>query len=123
MNRPVRIPGLNFRQSVVARELGLAYGWWEFGEDEMTRYVLEGEWTGYSTSQRKVVHREVVKNDKRALRLKGLHAIVYTDGTSLILRIREADPSERVTEINGYGSLIREAEATGRSRVLVADLL
>lgn len=87
----------------------------------MSRHILEGEWTGYSSSQRRVVHREVVSG-KRVERLKGLHAIVYTDGTSLLLWVREAKPREKVEVINGYGPLIREAEALGKSRVLVSEL-
>jgi hypothetical protein len=85
------------------------------------RYVIEGEWTGYTSTQRRVVHREVV-DAKRGERLKRLHAIVYTDGTSLLIRVREAKPREKIERIDGYGSLIREAEAKGGSRVLVADL-
>jgi hypothetical protein len=85
------------------------------------RYVIEGEWTGYTSTQRRVVHREVV-DAKRGERLKRLHAIVYTDGTSLLIRVREAKPREKIERIDGYGSLIREAEAKGDSRVLVADL-
>lgn len=85
------------------------------------RFILEGEWTGYTSAQRRVVHREVV-SAKRAEKLKDLHAVVYTDGTSLILCVRAAEPREKVEVINSYGSLIREAEAHGGSRVLVADL-
>jgi hypothetical protein len=85
------------------------------------RYVVEGEWTGYTSTQRRVVHREVV-DAKRGERLKRLYAIVYTDGTSLLIRVREAKPREKIERIDGYGSLIREAEAKGGSRVLVADL-
>lgn len=91
----------------------------------MARYVLEGEWTGYSSAQCHIVHREVV-DQARYGRLKGLHAIVYTDGTSLILRLSETKPRAKVEVKNGYGSLIRDAEAyhikTGESRVLVKDL-
>lgn len=87
----------------------------------MARYVLEGEWTGYTSAQRRVVHREVV-SEKRAERLKNLHAIQYTDGTCLNLYLREAKPREKVAPINAYGSLIREAEATGKDFVRVADL-
>lgn len=86
------------------------------------RYVLEGEWTGYTSAQRKTVHREVITTEKRAEALKKLHAIVYTDGTSLILNLRQLQPREKVQPIHGYTSLIREAEATGLSRVRVADL-
>lgn len=85
------------------------------------RYVLEGTWTGYVERQRRVVHREIV-DEKRAARLRKLYAIVYTDGTSLLLDLRPALPRERVETVNSYGSLIRSAEAHGGSRVLVADL-
>lgn len=85
------------------------------------RFVLEGEWSGYRPSQCRVVHREVVTG-KRAERLKNLSAIQYTDGTTLILRLRPAEFREQIKEIRGYTSLIREAEATGQSFVRVADL-
>lgn len=88
----------------------------------MTRYVLEGEWTGYTSAQRQIVHREVISDKRRADRLSKLHCIVYTDGTSLLLRLREAKPRENVEVKNSYGSLIRAAEHHGGSRVLVADL-
>ncbi len=86
------------------------------------RYVLEGEWTGYTNSQRRVVHREVIRSEKRASALKKLRIIDYTDGTLLIVRLRQLEPQEKVQPINGYTSLIRKAEATGFSRVRVADL-
>jgi hypothetical protein len=85
------------------------------------RYVLEGEWTGYSSGQRRVVHRQVVY-ERRARRLKNLHAIVYTDGTSLILTLREAGLRERVEEIHSHDELVQKAEAKGGPRVLVVDL-
>lgn len=88
----------------------------------MSRYVLEGEWSGYTSSQQRVVHREVVSK-KLADQAKQLHNIVYTDGTSLYVRVREAKPREQIQHIDhAYGSLIREAIAKGGSRVLVADL-
>jgi hypothetical protein len=85
------------------------------------RHVLEGTWTGYVASQCRVVHREVV-SAKRAERLSGLRRIIYTDGTSLLLAIRPAEPRERITEIRSYDALIRQAEATGKSSVSVAEL-
>jgi hypothetical protein len=86
------------------------------------RYVLEGEWTGYTSGHRRVVHRQVIY-ERRARRLKSLHEIVYTDGTSLILTLREARLCERVEEIHSYDELIHKAETKGGPRVLVADLL
>lgn len=85
------------------------------------RYVLEGTWSGYTFSQRRVVHREVI-SAKRAERLKILRGITYTDGTSLWIKIREATHREKITPKDSYGKLIREAEATGKSWVNVADL-
>lgn len=87
------------------------------------RYVLEGEWTGYTWKQRRVVHREVIKQEWLKRQLENLHCIVYTDGTSLILHLREAKPREKVKEIHSYKSLIRDAARYGGSRVLVEDLV
>lgn len=87
----------------------------------MGRFVIEGEWTGYSSSQRRVVHRQVI-SAKLAEKAKSLHAIVYTDGTSLLIHVREAKPREKIEERNEYGSLIRDAIQHGGSRVLVTDL-
>ena len=92
----------------------------------MARYVLEGEWTGYTSAQRRVVHREVVdgrvSGKRRINRLRALHAIVYTDGTSLNLSLRLAKPREKIVAILAYRELIREAEMLGKSRVLVSEL-
>lgn len=85
------------------------------------RYILEGTWTGYVSRQSRVVHREVI-TAKRAERLKGLHKIVYTDGTALLIHVREAEYREKIEPINSYGELIREAEAKGGNVVRVAEL-
>ncbi len=87
----------------------------------MTRFILEGEWSGYTSSQQRVVHREII-NKKRAERLRQLHKIVYTDGTSLMISVREAEYREKIQSFNSYGSLIRKAEKRGGSVVKVADL-
>lgn len=86
----------------------------------MARYVLEGEWTGYKSSQQRIVHREVI-SEKRAKNMK-LSSIQYSDGTRLEIWIRPAEPRERVKAINGYSSLIRQAEKTGKEFVNVGDL-
>jgi acetylglutamate kinase len=88
---------------------------------KMPRFVIEGEWTGYNSSQRRVVHCQIVAA-KVAEAAKALHAIVYTDGTSLLIRARQLEPREKVVERNSYGSLIRDAIKHGGSRVLVTDL-
>jgi hypothetical protein len=94
----------------------------------MARFVLEGEWTGYTSAQRRVAHREVIDERKHGKgfveKIKALRAIVYTDGTSLLLSVREAKPREQIKILNGYGELVRDAirHAPGKSRVLVSEL-
>ena len=87
----------------------------------MPRYVLEGTWTGYVSRQSRVVHREVISKD-RAERLKDLHKIVYTDGTALLISIREAKYRERVDEDFSYRELVRDAEKHGGAVVYVSQL-
>jgi hypothetical protein len=87
----------------------------------MARYILEGTWTGYVSRQSRVCHREVLTG-KRAESLRGLHKIVFTDGTSLLISIREASPREKIVPNNQYGELIRDAERHGGSVVHVAHL-
>lgn len=74
------------------------------------RFVIEGEWSGYRSSQQRVVHRTVHKGSWKKLRAwaEKTYAIRYTDGTALCLSVRDCKPRERVTEIHGYDSLIKE---------------
>jgi hypothetical protein len=76
----------------------------------MTRYIIEGEWTGYRSSQQRVVHRTVHDGAEKKLRAwaEKTHGISYTDGTRLILSVRDCKPRERVEQIRGYASLIRD---------------
>ena len=83
------------------------------------RYVLEGEWSGYKASQRRVVHREVTTTPKQ---FEHLSSIEYTDGTLLILSLRPCEPRERVDEYHGYTRLIRDAALLGKSHVQVREL-
>lgn len=73
-------------------------------------YILEGTWTGYTSAQTRIVHREVISDPKRIANLKTLHEIVYTDGTALLLHLREEPQGDPVKKMDGYGSLIRQAE-------------
>ena len=89
------------------------------------RYVIEGIWSGYVSSQSRVVHREVTTSRTRAEALKKIHGIMYTDGTMLYLHVREARPRERVKTHDGYGRLLNKViwhfpDANGV--VKVADL-
>lgn len=78
------------------------------------RFVLEGEWTGYRSSQARISHREII-TEKRADFFRRLHKIVFTDGTALILFVRPAVPRENVVPLRGYSDLIHDAERVLRA--------
>lgn len=72
-----------------------------------TRFLIEGVWRGYRSSQDRVVHREVTRNASRALWCENSYCIGFTDGTTLELRVREVEKGERIKDLkNSYGSLI-----------------
>lgn len=74
-----------------------------------TRWILEGEWIGYTSAQIRVVHREVISGfPKMRAAIAAAGSIIYMDGTRLQLSIRDAKPRERVQEISGYKSMIRD---------------
>ena len=74
------------------------------------RFIIEGVWSGYTSSQQRVVHRRVHGRAFKKLRMwaEKMHAIYFTDGTALYLKVRDCKPRERVKEIRGYDSLISE---------------
>ena len=75
-----------------------------------TRFVIEGEWTGYNSSQRQVAHRQVYSGARKKFRAwaEKTYSIRYSDGTALILSVRDCKPHERVVEKRGYTSLIED---------------
>ncbi len=74
------------------------------------RFIIEGTWTGYTSAQQRVVHRQAFPGSRKKLRAWAAktYGILYTDGTWLLLNVRDCEPRERVVEINGYGSLIAD---------------
>jgi hypothetical protein len=80
----------------------------------VTRHIVEGVWSGYTSAQSRVVHRTIVRDPKP---FEKLTAISYTDGTALYLSCRPALPRERVVEIHGYDSLISKCIRHGVSSV------
>lgn len=74
------------------------------------RFVIEGEWSGYRSSQQKVVHRSVHAGSEKKLRAwaEKAYAITYTDGTTLRISVRDCAPRERVKQQLGYMTLIRD---------------
>lgn len=75
-----------------------------------TRFIVEGQWSGYTNSQRRIVHRTIHKVSQKTLFawVKKNYSIRFTDGTVLMLSVRYCKPREQVKEINGYVSLIRQ---------------
>jgi len=74
------------------------------------RFIIEGEWSGYTSSQQRVVHRKVYPGSRKKLRAwaEKTYGIQYTDGTMLYLTVRDCKPRERVKENLGYTSLIED---------------
>lgn len=83
------------------------------------RFVIEGEWTGYTGGQRRVVHRQVYPASRKHLRewAENAGAIRYTDGTLLLLRVRDCKPRERVEQIRTYSLLIEDCARLDVNRV------
>ena len=80
----------------------------------MASFTIEGEWAGYRSSQRRVVHREHTRSKKRAEEIRGLGRIRYSDNTVLVLRVldgKQGDP------IDGYRSLIADCLLHGVNAV------
>lgn len=83
------------------------------------RFVIEGTWTGYRSSQQRVCHRTVHDGALKKMRewAEKTHSIRFTDGTSLLLNVRDCKRRECVTEIHGYDSLIRDCFVFGVNSV------
>ena len=71
------------------------------------RFIVEAEWSGYTSAQRRVVHRTVETLFRAGW--NNLHYHSFSDGTGLSISVRDAKPRERVQQIHGYDSLLREA--------------
>lgn len=74
------------------------------------RFVIEGTWSGYTASQRRVVHRTVHKSSpKLRAWAEKKDNIRFSDGTYLLISVRDCLPRERVSQIHGYDSMIMDA--------------
>lgn len=71
------------------------------------RYVLEASWSGYTSSQSRVCHRQVISAKKAAI-LQNLDAVRFTDNTYLYIEVREANFRETVKELKGYTELLND---------------
>lgn len=86
------------------------------------RYVLECNWSGYTASQSRCCHREVI-TAKRAEAFKDIGVILFSDGTHMSVNVRPAKFRERVVEMKGYSKLLWDVLQSGlKGSVSVGDL-
>lgn len=78
------------------------------------RFVVEAEWSGYTSGQRRVCHRTVETLFRAGY--EALHSHTFGDGTYMTITVRDAKPRERVQKLNGYGVLLRNAAMDEWSR-------
>ena len=71
-------------------------------------YMIEGEWTGYRSSQQRVVHRHYCNREKVVAFVQKTYGIRYTDGTMLLLSATPCTGRKRLPVINSYNSLIED---------------
>ena len=85
------------------------------------RYEINGEWDGYYSHQRRIVHREYTTNKDFAAKVEKLGFIQYTDNTTLRLTVREMEKGERKQkELRTYTQLI--IKCTAQDENYVANL-
>lgn len=72
------------------------------------RFVVEGIWSGYRSSQQRPCHRRVVSRWK-AEALSKITAVQFTDNTTMTVTVRPAEKYEKVKEIHGYDDLLDDA--------------
>lgn len=78
------------------------------------RWMIEGEWSGYTQAQQHIVHRHYTTRQAEAVALAKMYGIRYTDGTQLVLHVSEVTGlRKRLPEINGYYDLIAKCLRAG----------
>lgn len=82
-----------------------------------TKYVIEGVWSGYKSSQQKVVHRTV------EFCKPTVSTIQYSDGTTLDISVRNMKKYERVVVLDSYSKLIDQANRFGKAYVTVNEIV
>ena len=86
------------------------------------RYVLECVWSGYTGSQSRCCHREVI-TEKRARMFDGIYAVRFSDNTNMSVNIRPAKFREKIIPINGYSQLLWEVSNSGITGSVHVDSL
>lgn len=82
-------------------------------EAKPTGWMIEGEWSGYRSGQRRVTHREYVRDAALAEKVRALGSIGYTDGTRLDLCVTPHRGKKALPAILGYSQLIRDCVRLG----------
>lgn len=76
-----------------------------------SRFIVEGEWSGYVSSQRRVVHRTVHTLHRAAF--EKIHDLRFTDGTALYITVRDAKFREKVEVKDQYSTALMGAVYKG----------
>lgn len=77
-------------------------------------WMIEGEWSGYTSAQRRVCHRHYTTSRKEVESILAIgYAIRFGDGTCLVLDVKEVKGRKKLPVIDGYGDLIRDCRMAG----------
>lgn len=71
------------------------------------RYVLECIWSGYTSSQSRCCHREILTSKRKVDMYRKINGVKFTDNTWMSVNVREAKHREHIEERNGYSTLFR----------------
>lgn len=77
------------------------------------QYILEGTWSGYTSDQSHIVHREILTSKSAAKKWEGINQIRFTDGTFLFINVRLVKSREKVVQVPGYSLLMSQVLISG----------
>ena len=81
-------------------------------------FCIEGTWSGYTSSQRRICHRVYMTDGEMADKIKAIRSIRFTDGTALYVSVSPVFRKEELLDENrSYDALIDEAVRTGKTDV------
>ena len=78
----------------------------------MSTFTIEGTWSGYRSEQRRIAHRSLTRDEKFAKAVVDLDYIVYSDGTTLDLAVKNGKV-KGARYGDAYGELIRRCVEQG----------
>ena len=88
---------------------------------KLRRPVVECIWSGYRSSQERPCHRTVNSWYANILNRNGVRCIRFTDGTTMSVKVREANPREKVAQIAGYDQLLGDIARMGLTGYVSID--